>query len=111
MGGFLKYLGFALPNAIAMSSDANPPRDKLPVAGRCYLCKRDRAVCYRAGDGGLVCWLCLDGNTKSLEKRRWPSRARSVAPVIPEPVTGELAWDVGERLLRFDQKWWDRQIA
>lgn len=99
MGGFLKHFGFALPLSIVVDGVAGdptkPPRDRLPVAGPCSLCRRERAVCYIKGKAGsLVCRLCIDDHFKMRKVKNASPQRRSVDPrpegLLPEGVTDEF---------------------
>lgn len=85
MGGFLKYLGFALPLAIAIdgigSDPKNPPRDRLPGKGLCSFCKRERAVSYALGMFERMCKVCLDDTLRVRFKRG--SNRRRLLPEHP----------------------------
>ena len=86
MGGFLKYLGFAIPLSLAIDpvggDPAKPARDRLPGMGTCVLCKRQRAVTYQRGDGNRVCVEDIGDTVHSKAVRRTPSQRR---PVNPQP--------------------------
>lgn len=108
-GGFLKYLGFALPLGIVgfdqeARGTAQAGRDRLPVRGRCVLCKRDRAVAYKRGDIEVVCKLCLDDIVASKQVQRARTR-RSLLPERPAEDVPDEPW-TGE-----SRDWWDRQFA
>lgn len=55
MPGFLTWLGFRLPLALALDISKEPGYDARPTGGRCRLCRRHCAEVYRRGDGEVVC--------------------------------------------------------
>ena len=94
MSGFLKYLGFAIPLALALDpiggDPAKPLRDRLPGMGTCVLCKRQRAVTYQRGDGQRVCAEDIRDTLNSKAVRRTPAQRRPIGPsnetVIDKPI-------------------------
>ena len=60
MGGWLKYLGFALPITIALDNSPSPGHDGRPTKGVCSFCKVKRNVLYTLGNGQRMCSVDID---------------------------------------------------
>lgn len=104
MAGWVFFLGFALPGAVAASLEKDAPRDASPSPGRCHLCKRTKEDCYRMGDGAPIC----RDDAFDIVHRSGARRMRAK----PRPVLDE--WPL-ERVIEkprdgFD-RWWDRQFV
>jgi len=103
-GGFLKFLGFALPFEVSdVGGDA--PRDRLPVRGVCHLCKRERTRTYLRGDGNRICELDIEATVHSrrVQSVRAHRRKAEYGGSTNETVPAE-PW-IGE-----DAVWWDSKF-
>lgn len=78
MGGWIKFLGFAVPISIALDNGASPGRDGLPRAGICSLCKRFKAVTYLMGVDERVCEDDIEDTVNSKAVQRVRSHPRSI---------------------------------
>ena len=109
-GGFFKHFGFVLPAWVAFdppgSDPAKPPRDGLPVAGHCHLCKRESGVTYRRGDDERVCITCVAETVRVIEKkRRFSIRRRPAEYGGPSESEPPEAW-AGE-----SRDWWESKFS
>ena len=105
MGGFVVYLGFAIPFAIALSFEPTPPRDSMPMRGRCSLCKRLKEDTYRLTSEERVCADDIAGIVHRSGARRVKAQPRAVEEWPLERVA-----ERGQPKVPLDP-WWDRQFV
>lgn len=105
MGGYMFFLGFAIPFAVALDVSKEGPRDAMPSRGLCCLCKRYKEDTYIMGPSDRVCADDIAGVVHRSGARRIRSQPRSVGDWPLEKVATHL--DVREPL----DPWWDRQVA
>lgn len=106
MGGFVLFLGFALPFALAFDRTGEGPRDAYPSRGLCSLCKRWKEETYRLTSLERI---CVDDMTAVVHR----SGARRIRPqpraAIPEWPLEKVA-EKSHQLTPLDT-WWDRQFV
>lgn len=98
--GYMMFLGFAIPFAIAFPQ--TPQRDAQPSPGRCCLCKRVAEETWALGNGDRVCVNDVADIVRRSGARRVLAPRRSIDPlpveIVASPPTIEL------------DPWWDRQV-
>lgn len=103
--GFMFFLGFAIPFAVALDRNKEGPRDAMPSRGLCCLCKRVKDDTYVRGFADRICADDLTGVVHRSGARRIHAQPRSVGAWPPEKVA-----DHPTQLEPLDP-WWDRQFA
>ena len=105
MGGFLYFLGFALPFAIALDLTKDGPRDSFPSRGLCCLCKRWKEDTYLRGYNERVCSDDVVGVVHRSGARRILAAPR---PLEQWPL--ERVAEKSRDAIPLDP-WWDRQFV
>ena len=103
--GFMFFLGFAIPFAVALDRNKEGPRDAMPSRGLCCLCKRQKEETYAIGVGQRVCVDDVVGVVHRSGARRIRSQPRPIGEWPLEKVA-----DLPSKLEPLDP-WWDRQLA
>jgi hypothetical protein len=98
--GWLKFLGFAIPFAVAFDNNASPPRDALPSRGRCSLCKRMKDETYILGSGERAC----ADDVRDVARRSMALRSRTAPRPVGEWPLEKVA-DTEAQLVPIDPRW------
>lgn len=96
MAGFLTWLGFRLPLALALDLSKDPDYDARPTHGVCRLCKRQSKEVYIRADGEAVC----RDDLADIVRRSGPRRITT-----PRPLS--TTWPLEQVRDRNDGQWVD----
>jgi hypothetical protein len=103
--GLLRYLGFAIPFAVALDRKTDPTRDATPTPGRCSFCKRQKEDTFRLTSEERVCADDIASVVHRSGARRILSQPRSVGEWPLEKVAERPQDQVPL------DPWWDRQLS